>query len=140
MEFVQNNSDFIFVDDSKATNPAAAVKAVESFKQSVFLIAGGQDRNADFSELIDVIDRKVKFLILLGETADQIYDLAVNKTSVAAIKVSNMQEAVRTAFKKMKPGDCLLLSPACPSWDMYESYKTRGNIFKKEVQNMLNLQ
>ncbi|RCW51380.1 MULTISPECIES: UDP-N-acetylmuramoyl-L-alanine--D-glutamate ligase [unclassified Halanaerobium] len=138
MEFIQNNSGFILVDDSKATNPAAAVKAVESFKQPVVLIAGGQDRNADFSELIDVIDKKVKFLILLGETADQIYDLTVKKTSVAAVKVSDMQEAVVTAFKKMKEGDCLLLSPACPSWDMYENYKVRGNIFKKEVQNILN--
>ncbi len=140
MEFIQNRSNFTFVDDSKATNPAAAIKAVESFKQPVVLIAGGQDRNADFNKLIDVIDRKVKFLILLGETADQIYDLAAKKTSVAAVKVSNMQEAVKTAFKKMEAGDCLLLSPACPSWDMYESYKVRGSIFKKEVKNMLNPQ
>ncbi|MGM0602485.1 MAG: UDP-N-acetylmuramoyl-L-alanine--D-glutamate ligase [Bacillota bacterium] len=138
MEFIENDYNYIIVDDSKATNPAAAVKAVESFKQPVILIAGGQDRKADFGEFVDTVAKNVKFLILLGETADKIYDLIDRQTSVDAVKVSNMHEAVKTAFEKIEVGDCLLLSPGCPSWDMYESYKIRGNLFKEEVKNMLN--
>jgi UDP-N-acetylmuramoylalanine--D-glutamate ligase len=133
MEELDPVKDVLIVDDSKATNPDAAIKAINSYNRPIILIAGGQDRDANFAELAIIIKQRVKYLILLGETKDKI-ELEVLKTGFTNIyKVKNMKEAVNTAYKIFKPGYCLLLSPACPSWDMYLSYEERGNDFRKQV-------
>jgi len=128
--------DIVVVDDSKATNPDAAMKALYSFNKPIVLIAGGQDRKAEFSELARVIKERVRILILMGESRYKLRD-EVLKTGFNNINihvVENMQEAVQTAFNIINSGECLLLSPGCPSWDMYESYRERGNDFKSEVE------
>ncbi|MFW5995701.1 MAG: UDP-N-acetylmuramoyl-L-alanine--D-glutamate ligase [Halanaerobiaceae bacterium] len=125
--------DILVVDDSKGTNPAAAVKALEAFERPLILIAGGQDREADFSELARRIVKKVKVLILLGETRDIIATAVLNIGFNNIHKVGDMAEAVAVAARESEPGDCLLLSPGCPSWDMYDSYRERGRDFREEI-------
>lgn len=138
-EVCKLKGDILVVDDSKATNPDAAIKAIKSFDRPLVLIAGGQDRDADFSGLAAEINKKVRTLILTGETCFKMKE-EVLKTGFANINIhieEKMDGAVQTAFKHLKPGDCLLLSPGCPSWDMYSSYKERGNQFKDMVKTRM---
>ncbi len=125
----------LYVDDSKATNPDSAVKALSAFDEEIVLIAGGQDRKADFREFAAAINARVKTLILMGETKEIIAKevLKTGFNNINIYKVNDMKEAVASAFENLSAGECLLLSPGCPSWDMYESYKDRGNDFQKEV-------
>lgn len=135
-EIGHTEDEIIFIDDSKATNPDASIRALHSFDRDIVLVAGGQDRNADFTEFVEIIRKKVKTLILLGETKEKI-KTEVLKDSLTNINieiVDDMNEAVKKAYKYLNPGDCLLLSPGCPSWDMYGSYKERGNHFKRELE------
>ena len=135
----KNNFGNLVVDDSKATNPDAAIKALDTFDNEIILIAGGQDRNANFEKLSKKIKEKVKTLILLGETSDKIHKEVLKRGFKNIYKVENMREAVEKAYDEYEKGDCLLLSPACPSWDMYESYKKRGEIFNKEVKRIMDI-
>jgi UDP-N-acetylmuramoylalanine--D-glutamate ligase len=141
MEILINNEKYLIIDDSKATNPEAAVKAIESIDSDIILIAGGQDRNADFDDLINVIKKRVKKLLLIGETAEKISDKLKEyniKTNAAddniEVKLFDcLEEAAAYGVNNLKKDQCLLLSPGCPSWDMFASYKERGDLFKKIV-------
>lgn len=127
--------DILIIDDSKATNPDAAIKALLSYPdRSIVLIAGGQDRNADFTKFAEVIKEQVKVLILLGETRNELENIVLNTGFENIYKVKDMEEAVKTAWQEIETGDCLLLSPGCPSWDMYESYRERGKKFQSEIK------
>lgn len=132
MEIVENAKSYLIIDDSKATNPDATLKALASIEQDIILIAGGQDRNADFSDLVTIIKEKVKTLILLGETADKIASLFAD-SKLEIIKVETMEAAAQIGAKRLAKDKVLLLSPACPSWDMYSSYQERGNVFQENV-------
>lgn len=132
MEFIDNSRDYLIIDDSKATNPDSTLKALASIEKNIILIAGGQDRNADFSKLTAVIKNKVQTLILIGETAQKIESL-FSKPNLEIIKVETMEAAAQLGARKLNKDNVLLLSPACPSWDMFSSYKERGEIFKKNV-------
>lgn len=132
METVTNSQQYLIINDSKATNPASTIKAIQSIEKKIILIAGGQDRNADFSSLAKEIEKKVETLILFGETAAIIADY-LKKTELEIIKTSSLEKAVKIALKSLAKDKALLLSPACPSWDMFSSYKERGNLFKKTV-------
>lgn len=137
MEFVDNQKSYKIIDDSKATNPDAALKALNSIEQDIILIAGGQDRNADFSDLVPVIESKVKTLILIGETADKIASL-FTESELEIIKVKTMEAAAQVGAARLTKDRTLLLSPACPSWDMYSSYKERGRIFQDSIIEYIN--
>lgn len=137
MEAVDNKFNYTIINDSKATNPDSALKALESIDEEIILIAGGQDRNADFSVLKSIIEKKVKRLILLGECSDIIASMLKN-SDIEIIKVKNMEKAVEKALEKINRNRALLLSPACPSWDMYSSYKERGEKFKNSVRKLLD--
>jgi len=134
--------DILVVDDSKATNPDAAIKAVESFDRPIVLIAGGQDRNADFTQWSEIICKKVRILILLGETRFKMKEVALNQgfDNINIHIAEDMQDSVQAAVDYLQPGDCLLLSPACPSWDMYSSYKVRGQEFQDAVKELSNFE
>jgi UDP-N-acetylmuramoylalanine--D-glutamate ligase len=132
MEYINNKKGYKIIDDSKATNPDAAVKALKSLDQDIILIAGGQDRNADFSDLASLIRKKVKTLILVGETAEKLALLFKND-ELELIRAENMIEAAEFGVERLNQNNTLLLSPACPSWDMFASYKERGKIFKETV-------
>ncbi|MBM7624378.1 UDP-N-acetylmuramoyl-L-alanine--D-glutamate ligase [Sporohalobacter salinus] len=125
-----------YIDDSKATNPAAAIKALETFAAPITLIAGGMDKNADLTEFAVKIAEKVQNLILLGETAEKIKESVSNLGLDNIKQVKAIDEAVRVAEKISVKGDIVLLAPGCASWDMFDSYKQRGNEFKKEVMNL----
>ncbi|HHU91612.1 MAG TPA: UDP-N-acetylmuramoyl-L-alanine--D-glutamate ligase [Halanaerobiaceae bacterium] len=133
---LENN--ILVIDDSKATNPDAAIKGIESFTRPLVLLAGGQDRNADFTEWGRVVRERARVLVLLGETRYKMREVAL-KSGFPNINIhiaDNMKEAVEIAAQNLKPGDCLLLSPACPSWDMYKSYQERGREFQDLVKTL----
>jgi UDP-N-acetylmuramoylalanine--D-glutamate ligase len=128
----------LIVDDSKATNPDSAVKALKSINSPITLIAGGQDRKADFSIFGETINDQVKTLVLLGETRHKLKNAVLKAGFDNIYIVDNMAEAVKISLSKIKSGDCLMLSPGCPSWDMYASYKKRGRDFKDKIKSQSN--
>ncbi len=124
-----------YINDSKGTNPVATIKALETFDSPIILIAGGMDKGSDFNSLVKRIVEKVKELILLGETADKI-DKAVKDLGYdSTYYVESIEEAVSQAKRIAKTGDIVLLSPACASWDMFDSYEERGRLFKEAVMS-----
>lgn len=136
LELVRTYNDVNYINDSKATNPDSSIKALEAMNTPVVLIAGGMDKQSDYSSFIDSCIPKVKHLILLGETKDVIEKTAISKGLVNITKVEDMKQAVDVAFLKAKEGDTVLLSPACASWDMYESFEHRGKDFKNCVLSL----
>jgi UDP-N-acetylmuramoylalanine--D-glutamate ligase len=125
-----------YVNDSKGTNPESVLKALDSFEEPIILIAGGKPKGSDFNILAGRIRDRVKALILLGQAAPQI-EQAVRATGYTAIwKETGLEECVRTAARLAAPGDLVLLSPACASWDMFRDYEERGDLFKKLVQKI----
>lgn len=123
-----------FVNDSKGTNPDAAIKAIEAMKENIILIAGGYDKNSSFDEFAEAFDGRVKALILLGKTASKIKAAAENAGFTNTVILKDMEACVREAYRIAEPGDVVLLSPACASWDMYTSFEQRGRHFKSCVQ------
>lgn len=124
-----------YINDSKGTNPDAAVKAVQSFK-NIILIAGGYDKGALYDEFVSAFAGHVKTLVLMGATAEKIRE-SVEKSGFSDIHmVNNMKQAVTTAAGLAEPGDTVLLSPACASWDMYAKFEDRGDDFKKCVSEL----
>jgi len=137
VEYVATVDGVDYYNDSKATNVDAAVKALEAIDRPVVLIGGGLDKACSFGDWIQLFPGKVKFLAVLGETAAQIMDECEAHGFHAYEKVNGLQDAVALCRAKAAPGDCVLLSPACASWDMFESYEQRGELFKDYVRNML---
>ncbi|NPV44881.1 MAG: UDP-N-acetylmuramoyl-L-alanine--D-glutamate ligase [Firmicutes bacterium] len=127
-----------FINDSKGTNPDAAIKAIEAVEEPIVLIAGGMDKGNDFTEFVKAFENRVKALIVMGETADKIKRTAeINGFDKNKIKkADSMKDAVIEAFKFSSEGDCVLLSPACASWDMYKDFEERGRDFKECVRNL----
>lgn len=125
-----------FVNDSKGTNPDAAIKAIEAMKENIILIAGGYDKNASFDEFAKALKGRVKALMLMGKTATKIKDAAEKNGFVNATILKDMDACVREAYHMAKPGDIVLLSPACASWDMYSNFEQRGEHFKACVRKL----
>jgi UDP-N-acetylmuramoylalanine--D-glutamate ligase len=132
MEFVSVVDGVEYIDDSKGTNVGALKMALKSMTTPVVLIAGGKDKGGDYGVLEALVREKVKRLILIGEAAGRIRDSlgGLTETTMAA----TLEEAVRAAYKAASPGDTVLLSPACSSFDMFGSYKERGERFKRLVE------
>ena len=121
-------------NDSKATNPESSIKALEAFDGHVVLIAGGRDKNTDLSEFADLIKAKADLLILIGEAAER-FELAARAAGVEKIvRSASLADAVETARKLAKSPQVVLLSPACASYDMFDNYEQRGEIFKQLVR------
>ena len=124
-----------FYNDSKATNILASSKALSSFKQPTLLIAGGLDRGNDFDELIPFL-ANVKGMFLYGETAEKLAE-AGNKAGIKQIEqAETLKEMVYAAFEASKPGDIILLSPACASWDQFKTFEERGDMFIELVHTL----
>jgi len=134
LEFVKSKGGALFYNDSKATNIHAVVKALEAFDDPVILIAGGRDKGTDLSPLIDVIAKKVKNLILVGEAKER-FNRALGDYSETFI-IGTFEEAVLLAYQKSRSGDVILLSPGCSSYDMFSNYEERGKYFKDLVQKL----
>ena len=125
-----------FYYDSKGTNPDAAIKAVEAMVFPTVVIGGGYDKQASYDEWIASFGDKVKCLVLLGATADKIAAAAGMAGFTNIIKTDSLEEAVKAASLNAEPGDAVLLSPACASWDMFKSYEERGTLFKEYVNSL----
>ncbi len=136
IEYVNTINDVIYYNDSKGTNTDASIKAIEAMTRPTVLIAGGYDKEVSFEEWVKSFDGKVKCLVLIGQTADQIEETAKQNGFENIIKVSSLEEAVDKCYENSEPGDAVLLSPACASWGMFDNYEQRGDMFKEFVNNL----
>jgi len=136
IEFVREKDGVRYYNDSKATNPEAAATALKSFDQPIVLIAGGRDKGTDLSEFVSHIKRSVREVVLLGEAASR-FDEALREAGYTNTHlVSDYQAAVKLASALAQPGETVLLSPACASFDMFEGFEQRGNEFKALVMEL----
>ncbi|MBI2252716.1 MAG: UDP-N-acetylmuramoyl-L-alanine--D-glutamate ligase [Armatimonadetes bacterium] len=122
-----------YIDDSKATNPGAVIAALKSFDEPIILIAGGKDKEMDFRDLGEIISKKVKALITIGESSFKIAQSASFFNFNKIFLARTLKEAVDLAYSISRIGDIVLLSPACASFDMFNSAEERGEIFKNLV-------
>ena len=129
-EFVGTVKKVKFINDSKSTNPDSLKKALESFEK-VILIAGGTNKGLDFRELKELFKERVKGAVFIGETAELLAETFKGLSPI--LRANSMEEAVRKAFELSKPGDTVLLSPGCASFDMFKNFEERGEAFKKAV-------
>lgn len=136
LEFSGEIGGIRFVNDSKGTNPDASIKAIEAMKGEIVLIAGGYDKNSEYDELMEAAKGKVKAFVLLGKTAPKIKAAAEKAGFTNIYMAKDMEECVREGYRKAAPGDTVLLSPACASWDMYKCFEQRGEHFKACVRNL----
>lgn len=134
VEYVDVIQGITFFNDSKGTNPDASIQAVRAMNKPTILIAGGMDKGSDFNEFIESFGPEIEALVLLGETKDLIEKTALDHGFTNIYKVSTMVEAVEKSFELASENYNVLLSPACASWDMYESYEVRGREFKALVR------
>jgi UDP-N-acetylmuramoylalanine--D-glutamate ligase len=132
LEFVREKDGVRYYNDSKGTNVGAVVKSLASFSAPVILLAGGVDKGGDYGVLRNEIQRKVRRLVLFGQAKKIIAHALGDLTET--VTVEDMEAAVRDSFAHAQPGDVVLLSPACSSFDMFRNYAERGQIFKNLVQ------
>ncbi len=133
IEFVCEKNGVAYYNDSKGTNPDAAIKGIQAMNRPTFLIGGGYDKNSEYDEWIEAFDGKVKQFVLLGQTREKIAQTARKLGFENIIMVDSLEEAVSTCAKLAGPGDAVLLSPACASWGMFKNYEERGDKFKEYV-------
>lgn len=136
LEEVRTIDDVLYVNDSKATNVNAVWYALESFDRPVVLIAGGRDKGNDYTDLKPLVREGVRAVVAIGESADKVYDELGAEAGVRA-RAQTMEEALEHAQHVAQPGDVVLLSPACASFDMYEDYEERGDVFRRLVNTLL---
>jgi len=136
IEYVRTLNGVDYYNDSKGTNPDAAIKAVEAMIKPTVLIGGGYDKKSSYDEFIEAFDGKVKLLILIGETAEAIKECALRHGFGAVIMADDLCDAVNIAYDNARDGDAVLLSPACASWDMFKNYEERGRLFKEYVSSL----
>ena len=136
LQFVKEHNGRKFYNDSKATNVLAAQIALNAFSSPIIWLAGGLDRGNGFDELLPSLNH-VKALVAFGETKEKLVDLAKRKGIETIITVDNVKEAVPLAYSLSEPGDTILLSPACASWDQYKSFEIRGDIFIEAVHKLV---
>ncbi len=135
LEFVEEINGIRFIDDSKATNVISLKAALESIDTGINLIIGGRDKGNDYDPLIPLVRDKVKHLIIIGESADKIENSLGHLTK--SVRATTMDDAVNKAYNLAKPGETVLLSTACASFDMFRDYVDRGNKFKEAVKKLV---
>lgn len=134
LEWVGEIKGVKFFNDSKGTNVGAVVKSLMSFQEPIVLIAGGKDKGGDYTPLHDLIARKVKGLALIGEARERMVAAWGKLTDTSCF--NTLEEAVFWSFSKAAPGEVVLLSPACSSFDMFRNYQERGQRFKEIVHHL----
>lgn len=136
IEYVTEIDGVTYYNDSKGTNPDAAIKGIQAMVKPTFLIGGGYDKGSDYREWIKAFDGKVKKLILIGETKEKIKEQAVECGFADVEYADSLEEAVKLCKKEANEGDAVLLSPACASWGMFKNYEERGRKFKEYVNQL----
>ncbi|SHE62157.1 UDP-N-acetylmuramoylalanine--D-glutamate ligase [Seinonella peptonophila] len=125
-----------YYNDSKATNPQAAMKAIESFDQPVVWLGGGLDRGIDFREMVPTLAKHVKAVVVYGQVASILQKRAEEAGIKEIYVVEDITAAAKMASSLARSGDVVLLSPACASWDQFTSFEERGSMFKQAVHNL----
>ena len=136
IEYVTEKNGVAYYNDSKGTNPDAAIKGIQAMNRPTVLIGGGYDKDSSYIEWIRAFDGKVKKLVLLGQTKEKIAKDAEKCGFHDYVLVDTFEEAVLLAAKTAKEGDAVLLSPACASWGMFPNYEVRGEKFKEIVNSL----
>jgi len=134
IEFTEEKNGVAFYDDSKGTNVGAVARALETFSRPIILLMGGRDKEGDFGTLFPLVKSKVKELVLFGEARNKIDDLIGG--AVKTSKTTTLKEAIELAYRHSSPGDIVLLSPGCASFDEFSNYKERGRFFKDVVKGL----
>ena len=133
IEFVEEIDGIAYYNDSKGTNPDAAIKGIQAMNRPTLLIGGGYDKESSYEEWIQSFDGKVKYLVLIGQTREKIQEAAHKCGFMNTILADNLEEAVSICTEKAEKGDAVLLSPACASWGQFDNYEQRGDKFKEYV-------
>jgi UDP-N-acetylmuramoylalanine--D-glutamate ligase len=141
LEWIATKKGVHYYNDSKATTPLATMRAIEAFEQPLVLLAGGYDKNTPFDDLAHVMHRRVKTAIVYGATAPKLIEAldatahaAPNRRSLQVIRCPDLETALHRATPLTTPGDVVLLSPACASYDQFPHYEARGEFFRSLVQ------
>jgi len=137
LEEVAQHNGVLYINDSKGTNPDSTIKALESFDQPIVLIAGGRAKGGDYSMVARLIASKVRELVLVGEAKELLKSAVMDYSFRNIHEVEEFNSAVYTASELAHPGDVVLLSPACASWDMFPSYEHRGDLFCELVARII---
>lgn len=133
IEFVEEVGGVAYYNDSKGTNPDAAIQAVYAMNRPTVLIGGGYDKGSDYDAWVESFAGKVKLLVLIGQTKEKIADCAKKHGFEDILFAETFEEAFRSCVEHAAPGDAVLLSPACASWGMFSDYEERGRLFKELV-------
>ncbi len=131
IEFVDTKRGVDYYNDSKGTNPDAAIQGIRAMCKPTVLIGGGYDKQSEYDEWIEAFDGKVKCLVLIGETREKIAGCAKRHGMENIVLADSFEEAFAVCVEKAQPGDAVLLSPACASWGMFPNYEVRGRMFKE---------
>ena len=133
IEFVRERTGVRYYNDSKGTNPDAAIQALRAMPGPTLLIAGGYDKNSEYDDWVSEFEGKVRYLVLIGQTRDKIAECAKKHGFTEIMYAEDMQEAVQVCAVYADIGDYVLLSPACASWGMFKDYEERGRVLKECV-------
>lgn len=136
IEYVTEKKGVVYYNDSKGTNPDAAIKAIQAMNRPTVLLGGGYDKKSEYTQWIKSFDGKVTKLILMGETKEKIAADALKCGFTDYVYADTFEEAVHMAAEYARPGDAVLLSPACASWGMFPNYEVRGEKFKEIVNSL----
>lgn len=133
LEFVAEINGVRYINDSKGTNPDASIKALEAYPEKVVLIAGGKNKGSDFGLFAEKVKERARVLVVLGQSATAIAEAARDRGFENILYANDFKDAVLLAHRAARPGEIVLLSPACASWDMFKSFEERGDLFKELV-------
>ena len=133
IEYVATKRGVDYYNDSKGTNPDAAIKGIKAMNKPTLLIGGGYDKDSTYDEWIESFDGKVKLLVLIGQTKEKIAACAKLHNFNDIVMADTFEEAMEICIRESKAGDAVLLSPACASWGMFPNYEVRGQRFKEIV-------
>lgn len=136
IEFVTERFGVKYYNDSKGTNPDAAMQAIKAMPGPTLLIAGGYDKHSEYDEWIESFGGKVRYLVLIGQTRDKIAECAKRHGFTDIMYAEDLKEAVQVCASYANAGDNVLLSPACASWGMFKNYEERGRMFKEYVRSL----
>lgn len=136
IEFVANKKGVDYYNDSKGTNPDAAIQGIRAMSKPTILIGGGYDKQSEYDEWIEAFDNKVKCLVLIGQTREKIEACARKHGVENIVLADTFEEAFAICVKNAQEGDAVLLSPACASWGMFPNYEVRGKMFKEFVNQL----
>ena len=136
IEYVTEKNGVVYYNDSKGTNPDAAIKGIQAMNRPTWLIGGGYDKGSSYDEWLNSFDGKVRSLVLIGQTKEKIREAAERLGVCSCILCEDLQEAVKICSEKAQPGEAVLLSPACASWGQFDNYEQRGDCFKEYVKNL----